>query len=298
MTRTKPRILFFHEMYWCLGQIAYNFARELHYKYYIDFYDWRHCNDRTYSVLNHYDLIISTVPVGLGTAGHPGISEYPANRMALVGHGPLELSWIDWANNKRQPAAYGAVCKPAQKILIEKTGRNVFLTRYGVNTDRFRLKLRDGVLRTIGWCGADKGFSVKRPEWAKDIASRVSKPLLFSGAGWDWREMESWYRQIDLLLVTSSSEGGPTPPFEAIACGVPVVSTKIGNIQDVVGPKYDTIDEAVEIIQDLAANPKKMRDLAAEQYADVISNWTYEVLAPEWSRMIDAALEISASGAL
>lgn len=296
--RYKPRILFFHEMHWCLGQIAYNIARELHYKYYIDFYDWRACDKRTYSVLNHYDLIVSTVPVGLGTAQTSGLKLYDARRLALVAHGPLELSWVNWAENTRQPAAYGAVCKPAQRILTEQSGQPVFLTRYGVEPQRFRRKLRDGNLKTLGWCGADKGFSVKRPDWAREIAAKTGKELIFSGAGFDWREMESWYRNIDLLLVTSSSEGGPTPPFEAIACGVPVVSTRIGNIQDVVGPKYDTVDEAVEIIQKLAANPAEMRDLANAQYEDVMTHWTYEVLAPEWATMIDHALEISTPGAL
>jgi len=296
--RYKPRVLFFHEMNWCLGQIAYNIARELHYKYYIDFYDWRACDQRTYSVLNHYDLIVTTVPVGLGTANSAGLKTYDARRLALVGHGPLELSWVDWQGNTRQPAAYGAVCKPAQQILAEQSGRQVFLTRYGVEPQRFRRRMRDGKLKTIGWCGADKGFAVKRPEWAREIAKQTGHELIFSGAGWDWREMESWYRNIDLLLVTSSSEGGPTPPFEAIACGVPVVSTRIGNIQEVAGPKYNTVEEAVKIIHELAASPEKMRDLANEQYEDVIANWTYEVLAPEWSVMIDHALEISATGAL
>lgn len=298
MIRYKPRVLFFHEMSWCLGQIAYNVARELHYKYYIDFYDWRACDQRTYSVLNHYDLIVSTVPVGLGTETSPGLKNYDARRLALVGHGLLELSWVNWAENTRQPAAYGAVCKPAQRVLAAKAGQPVFLTRYGVEPQRFRRRLRDGSLKTIGWCGADNGFAVKRPEWAKEIAAKAGKELLFSGTGFDWREMESWYRNIDLLLVTSSSEGGPTPPFEAIACGVPVVSTRIGNIQDVVGPKYDTIDEAVTIIQQLSKSAAEMRDLANAQYDDVITNWTYEVLAPEWATMIDHALEISATGAL
>lgn len=36
------------------------------------------------------------------------------------------------------------------------------------------------------------------------------------------------YAQMDVLAITSASEAGPMPLFEALACGVPVISTHVG----------------------------------------------------------------------
>lgn len=55
------------------------------------------------------------------------------------------------------------------------------------------------------------------------------------GSGWpceivskDFGEIESFYRSIDYLLVTSLNEGGPMSVIEAISLGVPVIAPDVG----------------------------------------------------------------------
>lgn len=43
-----------------------------------------------------------------------------------------------------------------------------------------------------------------------------------------WRTYPAIYRSLDAVVITSRSEAGPLPLFEALASGVPVVSTRCG----------------------------------------------------------------------
>ena len=51
-----------------------------------------------------------------------------------------------------------------------------------------------------------------------------------SGRGWpcptrhhEWTDLPGWFNSLDVFLCTSTIEGIPMPPLEALACGVPVV---------------------------------------------------------------------------
>lgn len=48
----------------------------------------------------------------------------------------------------------------------------------------------------------------------------------------EYREISNYYGLADLYLITSRDEGGPKSFLESLACGVPVVSTKVGQIKD------------------------------------------------------------------
>lgn len=49
-------------------------------------------------------------------------------------------------------------------------------------------------------------------------------------------DMAGYYRSLDTLLITSVSESLPNVALEALACGVPVVSTDVGDVESVIGP--------------------------------------------------------------
>ena len=42
------------------------------------------------------------------------------------------------------------------------------------------------------------------------------------------KSMPDFYRGLDVLVVSSRSEGGPLPLMEALCCGTPVVTTHVG----------------------------------------------------------------------
>lgn len=72
---------------------------------------------------------------------------------------------------------------------------------------------------------------------------------------------------MDVLLVCARNEGGPQPVLEALACGVPVLSTEVGFVPDLqkIVPEQVTIyRQAGEVLQYLPlARTKRMQAQAA-----------------------------------
>ena len=50
----------------------------------------------------------------------------------------------------------------------------------------------------------------------------------------DVNSLVDYYNVIDLYIITSREEGGPKALLESLACGVPLVSTKVGMVPDLI----------------------------------------------------------------
>lgn len=165
-------------------------------------------------------------------------------------------------------------------------------------TEDFRPRPRKapGPHFTIGWVGRPmsyRGVDIKRCEMAVEIIAATGADCLLVGAGLEalkealgrkasylarpplrHREYPELYRYMDALLITSLSEAGPLCLFEALASGVPAVSTRVGwastMIEDGVnGYLYDSMPEAVErlerIRRDVGTWRERRHDIAATQ---------------------------------
>lgn len=155
---------------------------------------------------------------------------------------------------------------------------------------------RPSALFAIGWVGRPmsyRGVDLKRCEMAVKIMAAIDADYLLIGEGLDgmkqalgWRasciarpplrhrEYPPLYGYMDALLITSLSEAGPLCLFEALASGVPVVSTRVGwastMIEDGVnGYLYDTIPEAIDrlesIRRDVGTWRERRHNIAATQ---------------------------------
>jgi len=162
-----------------------------------------------------------------------------------------------------------------------------------VDPSKFDYKVRSGVITSLGWCGST--VSTKRLDWSHKIAEKTDLPVNIAHS-LSIEDIRKWYHTIDLLIMTAGPEvhveTGPLPPFEAIASGIPVIGTSVGNFRLLPGPKFSTIEEAVTIIQDLKKNPAAMIQLAKDQYEAVLANWTYREIAPKWREMFEKALQV------
>ena len=182
---------------------------------------------------------------------------------------------------------YGITSESIRCLFPEN--RNIFLMPNGVEPSHFQYTPRGGLLNIIGWCGS-QDIKTKQPEWAHEISNKVSIPISFAST-LSFSEVCNWYSIIDILIVTSmpdnSSETGPLPAFEAIVSGVPVIGTPVGNFKNVPGPKFNSVEEAIEIIEDLKLNPAKVKQLAREQYEYVMEHCTYSSFAWKWQEALE-----------
>ncbi len=105
----------------------------------------------------------------------------------------------------------------------------------------------------------------------------------FSGERKTHEEMRDYYRSLDFLLVTSTNEGTPNPALEALACGVPVITTRVGNMPDLIRhgengffyePEWSALHSVLtEISQQAPTQFARLRTNAREA---IENGWTWE----------------------
>lgn len=80
----------------------------------------------------------------------------------------------------------------------------------------------------------------------------------------DGAEVPGVMASLDVLLVTSRNEGGPQPVMEALACGVPVISTEVGFVPELRAslPQFVDIFEHVDEVPGLLNEARRKRENA------------------------------------
>jgi glycosyltransferase involved in cell wall biosynthesis len=88
---------------------------------------------------------------------------------------------------------------------------------------------------------------------------------------WDIQfEVAGLLAQTDILLITSRTESFCLAALEAMACGVPVVASRVGGLPEVVldgktGLLFDVDqpDQAVQSVLDLLSDPERYQQMSA-----------------------------------
>ncbi|MDL5363601.1 glycosyltransferase [Halalkalicoccus sp. NIPERK01] len=113
---------------------------------------------------------------------------------------------------------------------------------FGVDTDLFRPMDREEAREHLGWdpdtrivlFPYDPDRAVKNHPLAERVIERLSvEAELRTVSGLAYEEMPYVMNASDALLVTSERESGPMVVKEAAACDLPVVSTDVGFVRDV-----------------------------------------------------------------
>jgi L-malate glycosyltransferase len=127
-------------------------------------------------------------------------------------------------------------------------------------------------------------FSKLTPDLMELVKSKkLEKNILFLGK---LEKASSVVNQMDLFLMTSEREGGPTSVLEAMLIGVPVVSTQVGVIQEVIipgesgfyAPVKDAMQLATKVIELL--DDKMLQEKCSKNAKNLIENeFNSEIIA-------------------
>jgi glycosyltransferase involved in cell wall biosynthesis len=151
----------------------------------------------------------------------------------------------------------------------------------------------------VGWAGSLKnrepgyrGFH----EFIVPAVAAVDGVELITAAREDkWRgpeEMRAFYHSLDVYVCASRTEGTPNPCLEAAACGVPLLTTSVGNMPELVRHGINgffverDVDDIADKIRTLR-DDNNLRSAMSSQIHEDIQAWDWSLRSRAYRQMFD-----------
>ena len=158
----------------------------------------------------------------------------------------------------------------------KKAKRTEFRTRFGLENDEFvvgivgrlvPIKNHELFLESVKMA-LDLGLRLKavivgdgeRRNLLEDVVDRLNIRESVVFTGW-YLNVDEVLAGLDLVALTSRNEGTPVSLIEAQAAGVPVISTNVGGVEDIVRPQYGVVasqqefaNEFVQVVKNRCSN--------------------------------------------
>ncbi len=257
-------------------------------------FDWHSYEEGTLPMQRAFltfDRVISTSFM-TSCKGFDMTSPHVRARMIAVAHSGLPGN--AWFHEKFEHVSWatpifcaGAVSLDALDVFSATVSQPMKYLPCGVDLDVFPLLPQPltgvAVIGFVGNLNHDSaGYNdVKRPAWARELAHLTGCTLVeIMGRGTGSSPLShELYSGIDLLVCTSTSEGGPLGILEAAAVGVPVLSTRVGNVARLRTVSFfSTVAEAVAIVRDWQQDADKLRTYAKAVTSEVRERFNWDVL--------------------
>ena len=214
----------------------------------------------------------------------------PANTVVCVAGGdqiePRFLSRFDKCCSRFM--VFGACNTQIQHVLQARyPNKKVILLSHGVDTETFRPENRNFI---VGWVGRTDR-PLKRFKLAEQIALQSGTTLkVASFKSRSHKEMPQFYNSVDCLLVTSRTEAHPMVVYEAMACELAVVTTKVGDVDEYIVngkngfilPVNTPISEFVKTINTLKDNRALRLQIGREARQTVLKKLQWNKIAKQY----------------
>ena len=164
-----------------------------------------------------------------------------------------------------------------------------FFTKKEFNPDSFIVGWAGGLTKQVKRANLLKLLDFKvftRDDWKQQMQATEEVKL---------DKMRDFYHSIDVLVVTSITECQPRVVMEAMACGLPVVSTDVGSIRLLltedcivhVNPPALAVNEMNNALKRLKNDAEYRRLVAQRNFEHVTKNWSWKNNAVIWDELFE-----------
>lgn len=110
-------------------------------------------------------------------------------------------------------------------------------------------------------------------------------------------KMPEYYNSIDVYICASKTEGTPAPVLEAMACGIPIISTDVGIVPEAFGEKQkefimeERTKECLKSkLKKLIENKEYFEELSKENL-EQIKKWDWKTISLQYKEFFDENLK-------
>jgi glycosyltransferase involved in cell wall biosynthesis len=150
----------------------------------------------------------------------------------------------------------------------------------------------------VGWAGSLANQGAERRGVHEVIVPAVAKvgaELCLAVREERWRtaaEMVDFYQSLDVYVCASRSEGTPNPCLEAAACGLPVVTTRVGNMPELIrdGENGFFVEREVGEVADrlaLLRDDPALRARLGRAARNAVAAWDWRHQAARYAPLFD-----------
>lgn len=210
----------------------------------------------------------------------------------------MKYSKSYFVTSKKLYDIYSSYDKKPQCIINDGVDLNKYIPE---NLERFNNMNRKII---IGWVGNSKFIDSDNDSDMKGVEGIIKPTIeMLKNEGYDIElkladrnismitqsDMPNYYNSIDIYVCASKSEGTPLTILEAMAMGIPIVSTDVGIVSEVLGEKqkkYILEERNVEClhqkITNLINNKNEFKILSNENRNN-IKGWDWKEIAKKYS---------------
>lgn len=144
------------------------------------------------------------------------------NKCSVIANGIDTSIYSQLKREKKQGFNIGSVLRvvPIKDVKMMIKGFKVALPR-----------LKDTKLYLIGPIDENKEYYKECAELVKNL--ELERYVVFTGR----EDVKKYYKFLDLLMLTSISEGQPLSVLEGLAAGIPFIATDVGNCREIIKEK-------------------------------------------------------------
>lgn len=149
----------------------------------------------------------------------------------------------------------------------------------------------------IGWAGdpskTSKNYNTLYMRIKEHFKSDEGIAFIETSGAHTYESMPGFYHKLNLLLNTGANEGSGATVLEAYACGVPVLSTNVGNAKEAAHPAAhglildsDSPEDFILKIDYWRSRTDELREIGLRCRSHIESGWSIDHAMSRWLRVL------------